>query len=188
MKLFRLKTLLFLLIFTYSEAAVAQESEVWIVVRNRLSTNPDPIFNQILSHGALPVRFQTTYDKPLWIGGSRFTYEKLKIIGKANDSMSIQITIPNLFFSNRKKSWRDYPAVDTMIKVHFTNGIRYYLLDPKIKNRFVNKTETPEFLFEEIKKEHKGVKKASRRKAFVAYNSIDGKIEIKYWNAVNDPN
>lgn len=184
----RLKTLLILLMFAFSEAADAQESEVWILVRNRLANNPDPIFNQILSHGALPVRFQTTYEKPLWIGGGGFTYERLKIVGKANDSMPIQITIPNLFFSNRKKSWRDYPSADTTFTIHFSKGIKYYLIDAKIKNRFVNKSETPELSIVEIRKEHKGVKKASRRKAFVSYNSINGEIAIRYWNAVNDPN
>lgn len=186
--LFRLKTLFFLLMFAYAEAAVSQESKVWILVRTRVPHNPDPIFNQILSHGALPFRFQTAYEKPLWIGGGGFAYEKLKIIGKANDSMSVQITIPNLFFSNRKKSWKDYPAADTMLTIHFKNGIRYYLIDAKIKNRFVNKSEVPEFSMKEIRKEHKGVKKVSRRKAFVSYNAIDDEIEIRYWNAVNDPN
>lgn len=186
--MFRPKTLFFLLMFAFAQAAFAQESEVWILVRTRVSHNPDPIFNQIISHGVLPVRFQTTYEKPLWIGGAGFTYEKLKIIGKTNDSMTVQITIPNLFFSNRKKSWRDYPSADTMLTVHFKNGIRYYLIDAKIKNRFVNKSEVPEFSIKEIRKEHKGVKKVSRRKSFVSYNAINGEIEIRYWNAVNDPN
>lgn len=186
--MFRLKILSFLLMVAFAEAAVAQQSEVWILVRNRLSNNPDPIFNQILSHGALPVKFQTTYEKPLWIGGSEFTYEKLKIIGKANDSMSVQITIPNLFFSNRKKSWRDYPSADTTLTIHFVNGISYYLIDANIKNRFVNKWEIPGFSIVEIGKEHKAVRKASKRKAFVSYNSINGEIEVRYWNAVSDPN
>lgn len=173
--------------FLLVEKAFAQQSEVWILVRNRVSNNPDPTFNQILSHGALPVRFQTKYEKPLWVGGSGFTYEKLKIIGKPNDSMLIQITIPNLFFSNRKKSWRDYPSWDTILTIRFIEGIKYYLIDARIKNRFVNNSEIPEISIKEIRKEHKGVRKVARRKAFVSYNVTNSEIEIRYWNALNEP-